>query len=365
MTNELPKIAVQLVTYWSKAGQKDIERCLSSLERLQYPKDRWSLVIVDNPSPHGSAADYIQKNWLHKVGKGLPELFFVKNSENTGFAGGHQRAYEEAKKWGADSIYLLNQDAVMDRGALRNVAQYSSKNPDMAIVQSRTMLFDRPELLNSQGNCLHFLGQGYADGNRTKPVDAISNRPHFYASGAAALVNMAAIEKIGGLFDPRYFMYHEDVDLSWRARLAGYDIGYAENSVVYHRYEFSRSIDKFFFMERNRYITHLAHLKVGTLLLILKPMMWAEFASLLFAARSGWFKKKIAAYRSLFKPEIRQMIRERRALSKSIRSVKDRDILKHMVGSIHAQEVSHPIIKYIANPVLGIYHKVLKVIVFW
>ncbi|HJN84697.1 MAG TPA: glycosyltransferase family 2 protein, partial [Patescibacteria group bacterium] len=252
MTSELPKIAVQLVTFWSEAGQKDIERCLKSLERLQYPKDRWSLVIIDNPSPHGTAADYIQRNWLHKVGKSLPELFFVKNSENTGFAGGHQRAYEESKKWGAEAVYLLNQDAVMDRGALKNSAEHYLKNPNMAIIQSRMMLFDRPELLNSQGNCLHFLGQGYSDGSRMKPADVKSNRPHFYASGAAALVRTSVVDTIGGLFDTRYFMYHEDVDLSWRARLAGHDIGYAEDSIVYHRYEFSRSIEKFFFMERNR-----------------------------------------------------------------------------------------------------------------
>ena len=365
MILDAPKVAIQLVTYWTPSGQKDIERCLKALERLRYPKDRWALVIVDNPSLQGSASEYIQKEWFPKIGASLPEIFFVKNEENTGFAGGHSRAYDEAKKWGADMVYLLNQDAVIERNALNQVVKYSIANPDAALVQSRIMLFDRPELLNSHGNCLHFLGQGYADGNGQRPADIKSNRPKFYASGAAVLVKTSVVDEIGGLFDPRYFMYHEDVDLSWRARLAGHEIGYAKDSIVYHRYEFSRSMDKFFWMERNRFITHFAHLKLATLALIAVPMLISELASLIFATKNGWLKKKLEAYKALTSPETRAMIQERRALSKSIRKVPDREILKQMAGSIHAQEISHPVIEYVANPVLGAYHKVLKAVVVW
>ncbi|NQV12022.1 glycosyltransferase family 2 protein [Candidatus Uhrbacteria bacterium] len=365
MTEAFPKIAVQVVTFWSPDGKKDIERCLKSLERLQYPKDRWAIIIVDNRSPHGSAAEYLQEHWLHKAGDSLPEGFFIKSDENTGFAGGHDRAYVESKKWAAEAVYLLNQDAVMDRSSLMRVVHYAKRHPEDAIVQSRIMLFDQPELLNSQGNCLHFLGQGYADGNRKTLAEAKSGRQRFYASGAAALIWTSAIEKIGGLFDARYFMYHEDVDLSWRARLAGYSIGYATDSIVYHRYEFSRSIEKFFFMERNRFITHLSHFKLPTLLVIAVPMIFSELASLVFAAKSGWLDRKFAAYKALFSRDIRNMIGERRALSRSIRTVKDHEILKHMVGVIDAQEVSHPIIKYVANPVLSLYHKIIKTIIFW
>lgn len=365
MKPELPKIAIQLVTYWSKDGAVDIDLCMRSIERVRYPKDRLAIVIVDNPSPSGSASEYMQKNWLHKSGDNFPETFFVKNKTNTGFAGGHERAYTESKKWGAEAVYLLNQDAVMDRGALERIVEVMVNNPEMAIVQSRIMLFDKPELLNSKGNCLHYLGFGYSDGNGTKPDDSGNQHPHFYASGAAMLARLSVVDKIGGLFDERYFMYHEDVDISWRARLAGYQIGYAHDSIVYHRYEFSRSVEKFFFMERNRLITHFTHLKFKSFVLVLVPMLVSEIAGLVFSVRAGWLDKKVSAYKALLSREVRDIIKERRKLSFTIRVVGDRDIFKHMVGVIEAQEVTSPIIKYIANPLLNTYFKVLKFVMFW
>lgn len=185
----------------------------------------------------------------------------------------------------------------------------------------------------------------------------------FYASGAGMLIRSSIIDQIGGMFEPSYFMYHDDVDISWRARLAGFDIGFADDSVVYHRYEFSRSMKKFFWMERNRHLTNLCNYEIGTLLLIAPPMIVMEIGTLFFAFRSGWWKEKLRSWAFFGKRSTWQYIIERRLLIRSLRVRSDRDMLEHMTGVITAQETENPIMNFVVNPVMNAYFWALKQIV--
>lgn len=185
----------------------------------------------------------------------------------------------------------------------------------------------------------------------------------FYASGAGVLIRSSVLDHIGGMFEPMYFMYHEDVDISWRARLAGFDIGYADDSVVYHRYEFSRSMKKFYWMERNRHLTNLCNYKIGTLALIAPPMIVMELGTLFFAFKSGWWKEKLRAWAFFLKRSTWKYIQERRRFVQSIRVKSDREMLTRMVGVITAQETENVIMNQLVNPVLAAYLQLLKKIV--
>ena len=85
-------------------------------------------------------------------------------------------------------------------------------------------------------------------------------------------------------------MYHEDLDLGWRMKLLGYNNIVAKTSVVYHSYEFSRSIKKYYYMERNRFIVMFQNYKLGTILLILPVLVIMEMGLLLFSLSNGFFK---------------------------------------------------------------------------
>lgn len=187
----------------------------------------------------------------------------------------------------------------------------------------------------------------------------------FYASGAGVLIRSSILDGIGGMFEPLYFMYHDDVDICWRAQLAGFDIGFADESVVYHRYEFSRSMKKFFWMERNRHLTNLCNYRVRTLLVIAPAMLVMEFGTLLFAFRSGWWKEKLRSWAFFMQPSTWRYIRTRRALIRALRTRTDREMMEHMVGIITAQEVEHPIVTHIVNPVFSVYFGIVKRIIFW
>lgn len=350
-----PKVAVQIITYANgDAERADARALLASLQAVDYPKDAWCIVVIDNPSPHGTMREYIRTAWIAEAGKTLPQVFLVENDRNTGFAGGHSDGLPASFAWGAEYVYLLNQDARVEPTFLRNVVQVAETQSNAALVQSSLVLAQDPALLNSRGNALQYLGFGFCLGYKERIDAPHDNTPVFYASGAAVLIRRSAIETIG-FFEPSYFMYHEDVDLSWRARLAGYEIAYAKDSVVAHRYEFSRSVKKFYWMERNRHLTNLTHEEVRTILVFLPMMLVMEFGTFLFALRSGWWREKLRAWSHFFRPSTWTYIRAQRKEIRNIRTVTDREILAHMCGAITNQDIQNPLLTYVVNPMLRAY----------
>lgn len=356
----MPKVSLQMLMF--KESFAVIDEAIGSMMEIDYPADRLQVVLLSNYAEDHDTYAHVQDTWLSKDNRF--EIVLLRDKPNSGFAGGHQHAYEGGQVGNPDYVYLLNADGHLDRDAIKAAVDYAEAHPQMAIVQSRIMLEREPELLNSCGNHMHYLGFGYSDGYRKRPDEA-GEREHFYASGAGVLLRSRVLEEVGGMFDPSYFLYHEDVDVSWRARLAGYDIGYATDSVMYHDYEFASSIRKFYWMERNRFLTHMTHLKWGTLLLMWPMMKAMELGTLLYALKSGWFMTKLSVYGHFWKPSTWSYIWQRRKLIRSIRRVDDRDLLTLMAPTIEAQEVANPLLDKVANPILRMYYRFLLLTVRW
>ncbi|MBI2477053.1 glycosyltransferase family 2 protein [Candidatus Uhrbacteria bacterium] len=360
----LPKIAVQVISYHSVDASNDLTRLFESLTNVDYPRDRWHIVVIDNPSHTGRMDAWIDTHWRAHVGVELPSMEVISSPVNDGYAGGHVRGWEASLRFGASWVYLTNQDAVMSPDALQVVAARGESCSRIGLVQSLILLQQNPERVNSIGNCLHFLGFGFSNGNGKRLADVVRDTPHFYASGAGMLVRTEAVERAGGLFDPFYFMYHEDVDLAWRMRLCGYDVAVEERSIVFHRYEFHRSIEKFFWMERNRIVTLFTHLKIGTLVLIAPALFAMELGLLLYAIKGGWLKKRVSVYASLVRPSTRRFMRKRRRAIVALRKQTDRAMLQHMVGRIEVDDAPSLTLRA-ANVLLNRYFCVLKRLIFW
>lgn len=360
----MPFVSVQVIAYRSDDAQSDLTKLVLSLEHILYPRDRWELVMIDNPSEQGTMRAWIEAYVLPKSQVTLPCVRLICSDANDGFAGGHQRGYE-ARRLGVDIVCLLNQDAYVDP-AWMDTAVRAFEDAHVALVQSQIRLAQDPSRLNVLGNCLHFLGFGFSDGNGQTPQEAeCLARPHFFGSGASLFVRVSALEPFGYLFEPIYFMYHEDVDLSWRMRLCAREIVFSNASIAYHRYEFARSISKFVWMEQNRWRTHLSRLKWRTLILLTPAWMIMELGALVFAAKGGWFLKRLGAYTFFFWPSTWADIKKRRAQTRRIRRVSDRQILTHMVGRIESQDVESVFLKYLVNPILDLYFRGLRRLVVW
>lgn len=366
------KLVVQVISYKVPGIEEKLDKFFDSLAAVVAPVGGWALVITDHPSPNGNLKDYYETKVRPRIGVDLPETVIVISDENRGYSGGHQYAYDHySTSFNPTYVYPLNEDTYLDPNIFVEIVKYADEHPAMAIIQSRVMLAQHPTQFNSCGNAMQFLGLGFSMGSREEFVPGSSREqqchgmPMFYTTGAGVLIRASIIDRIGGIFDPSYFMYHEDLDVCWRAQLAGFDIGYAEDSVLYHHYEFSKSIKKFFWMERNRHLTNLVNYKIPTLILIAPAAIVMELGTFIFAVKSGWWKEKIRSWMHFVKPSTWTFVRNRRRLVNSFRVRSDRAMLEKMTGIITAQEVENPIVTHIVNPVFAAYFAALKMVVRW
>jgi GT2 family glycosyltransferase len=185
-----------------------------------------------------------------------------------------------------------------------------------------------------------------------------------YASGAGVLYRTSALREVG-LSDPELFMYHEDSDLSWRLRLAGWDILLAPRAIMHHQWEFDRSwTTKLYFIERNRLVNLLTHYRVRTLLLVTPALLLLEICSLAFAALHGWLVPRLAVYAYLLKPSTRRYLAAKRRSVQAIRRVPDRAVAAHLTGRIDAPFIEPRVLRLL-NPLFAGYWRLVRPLIVW
>jgi GT2 family glycosyltransferase len=343
------KIAIVVLTY---NGGSFVPTWSASLRALDRGGHDVRVYVVDNASKDESA---------DLAAAQAPFAMLLRNAENLGFAGGNNVALRQALEWGADYVYLLNQDAWMAPDALVEAVRVAEADERIGAVQSMLLLDQDRGRINSAGNAVHFLGLGYAVGSGT-PLAAWehSGVPEIaYASGAAVLYRSDALRKVG-LFDEGLFLYHEDLDLGWRLRLAGYGSVLAPHSFAYHHYEFSRSITKFYFMERNRYIVLLKNLRAWSLVVLAPFLFVSEVALFIAALVGGWYRQKLRVYGYFFTRAAWRHIRVERARTALLRTVSDREIAHLWTPIIAFQDFTGPFTHFVANPLMRLTWAVIR-----
>ncbi len=361
-----PKVAIIYLSFHCEPYMDDV---ISALERLTYPKDRVEFVIVDNPHPqYGPSVRYIEETIMPKSGMTMPKVTLIANSTNLGFAGGNNVGIKYALDNGFDYVCLHNNDAFVAANFLEPLVDAMEKDKQVGAAQSLLLLHPETELINSAGNAMHYLGFGFCWDYRKKLSEA--NLPAIkeiaYASGAGVLMRADLLKQYGGL-DEDFFLYHEDLEYCFRLKAAGYKIVLARDSVVYHKYQFGRSITKYFWMERNRYGVMLEFFKWPTLLLLAPMGLVMEAALILFALKGDWFAERVKVYRYWLDSANWIPWLKKRKNIRQIRKVTDRELLKDMVSEILFQEkeMANPLLLYIGNPVMKIYWQLVKAIIWW
>jgi GT2 family glycosyltransferase len=251
----------------------------------------------------------------------------------------------------------------------------------IGIAQSKILLYPKNNegwknpRINSLGNIIHFLGFGFTRGYNEVDKNPPATSPHpspsqgegvikGYASGCSFIIKKEVIEKIGG-YNEEYYMYHDDLELGWKTRLAGYKIVLAPKSIVYHKYEFSRSVRMLYYMERNRHLAIFTYYRLPTIILILPALLVMDLGMLFYSIINGWFFTKLKICFYFLNPAVWLKIFRTRKEIKKLRVKKDREIIKDFSGEIKFQEIANPVLKYIVNPALNIYWKIIKIFIFW
>jgi GT2 family glycosyltransferase len=345
------RILILILTY---NGSRYIEDCLSSLQQLTYPPDAFEILVVDNASTDDTVAA-VRREW--------PGVRVVENERNLGFAGGNNVGLRYAIGQGFDYVYLLNQDTVVTPDFLTETLAVVRQDSTIGAAQSKLLLYDEKDKINTVGNELHYLGFGYAGGHRT-PDHEMDVAEIAYASGACVLLRVSALKDVG-LFYENLFLYHEDLDLGWQLRLAGYKIMLSPRSVVYHKYEFSRSSSKFYYLERNRHLLILQNYKLATLLLIAPAAVAMQFAMFIYSFFAGFWREELRACAYFCRPGNWKKIFARRKWVQMHRRVADRDVVRVFIGKVEFEDLRNPLLKYVANPLFNAYWQIVRRLIWW
>jgi GT2 family glycosyltransferase/2-polyprenyl-3-methyl-5-hydroxy-6-metoxy-1,4-benzoquinol methylase len=221
----MPGVDIVTVTYNSA---RFLPGFFQSVNRLQYPKAKLTLTTIDNASFDGTEKLALQIS----THLGIP-VRKIRLAKNIGFAGG---ANVGIRAGTADFICLANPDTEFYSDALTELVDVATQDPFIAIVDARQLPFEHP-----------------------KKYDP-STRDTSWCSGAGCLIRRSAINKVG-LFDEKFFMYCEDVDLSWRLWSAGYRCAYAPKArLVHHKKpeDYRPDVD-YFYGVRNGIVMRLVY----------------------------------------------------------------------------------------------------------
>lgn len=345
------KVLIVILTHNSAEYIGD---CLSSLKKVDYPKDDFEILLIDNAS---------SDNTSEMVRGILPEATTIINDQNIGFAAGNNIGFKYAIDYNFDYVYLLNHDTVVQPDFLTKAVILAEVDSNIGAVQSKLLLFQDKEKINSIGNEIHYLGFAFAGGYKLADR-LLKPREITYPSGACTLFRVASLIKTG-VFNPEFFMYHEDTDLGWRLWLNGYKVMLAPESVVYHKYEFSRSIKKYYYMERNRYLVVFQNYKMATILLLTPAFVLMDFLMFIYSFVGGFWREELRVYGYFFDSKNWPKMFAARRMVQSNRTVKDREVMKRFTGKIEFQDLNNPLLTYIANPFFNLYWKVIKNFIWW
>lgn len=213
-----PLISI-IIPNWN--GKRFLKGCLDSLKSQTF-KD-FKVIIVDNNS-HDDSASFVKENY--------PDVKIIELASNRGFAGGVNEGIKAAK---GSLIFLLNNDTVVDEYCLQALYSAARENPDTGFFATKMIFYgSNPPVINAAGDALGI--DGAARNIGYKEVDTGQydvEREVFGACAGAALYRREIFDEIG-LFDEDFYIILEDVDLDFRAQLAGYRCLYVPKAVVYH-----------------------------------------------------------------------------------------------------------------------------------
>lgn len=268
-------------------NQLDYTReCLRSLRALDPAPDH--VLLVDNGSHDETPA---------RVRAEFPEVEVLALGENRWFAGGVNAGFERALGGGAGSVLLLNNDLVLERGALGVLRAALEADPARGAVSPKLFYFDPPDRIWFAGGIvtrgfglIRHRGVNRKDGAFRDQAGAVD-----YVSGAAVLLRRETLERVG-LLDPDYVIYVEDVDWSARARKAGYTLWYEPQARGWHHVSVTSGGGltplKAYFRLRSGALYLSRHEPAAT-----RPLAWLAYGAwtLWLLLRTAWSRDRASA----------------------------------------------------------------------
>lgn len=218
-----PSVSIVIV---NRNGASHLKQNLGSLQKLNYPKNKLEVIVVDNDSTDGS---------VELLRNRFPWVKIMRNTRNEGFAGPSDQGAQAAS---GEYVAFLNNDMRVKKNwltALVNTVRKTGADCAGSVIRNWN-----GKLLDFAGGSINFFSQGYQFnyGASMKDVEPTltQDKDILFACGGAMLINRKVFLDIGG-FDGDYFAYFEDIDLGWRLHVMGYRVVLSVKSRVFHRHQ--------------------------------------------------------------------------------------------------------------------------------
>lgn len=262
--------------------REDTLACLDSLAVSDYPNVK--SIVLDNNSTDGSV-DAIRNRF--------PTVTIIHLTENLGYAGNNNVGVNAALKMGAEWVFVLNEDVIMDRDCLRKLVEVGEGEPRIGILGPMVYHFDEKQVIQSAGGMLGKYWQSIHLG-QNEPDQGQFREPHQveWISGCAILFRRAAIER-AGMLDSNYFIYWEETEWCIRTARAGWRIVHVPAAKLWHKgvqknYQPKPSFT--YYATRNHLFTLAKHHAP----LVARMYTWFQFTRTLisWSVKSKWRHKR-------------------------------------------------------------------------
>jgi len=283
--NEKSLISIIVLNY--NAGEL-LLNCINSLMKSTY--QNIEILVVDNISSDDSHT---------KCKKQFPDIKLIQNRKNLGYCGGNNVGIKEAK---GEFIVILNPDTIVEENWLDEMFNAFNEFGD-GLYQPKIISLNESDIIQSTGNMIHAFGFGFARDKGKKIIEKKEEIEKIgYASGTCLFTTKKVLEKVG-LLDEFLFLYHDDLDLGWRAAQIGINSYYVPESKIFHAesYSLKWSAKKFYWLERNRKYCLKTHYSKDTYKKMSFSLMLVDLSIWIFYISKGFLNAKIRAELDILK----------------------------------------------------------------
>lgn len=287
--NTYPLVSIITINYDHPEVTCDL---LESLRKISYPNSE--IIVVDNASPNDDPAIIKEK---------YPEIIFIQNKENYGFAVGNNIGIKKAK---GKYILLLNNDTVVESNFLEPLVDKCESDKLIGAVSPKIRFHHSPEIIQYAGltpiNSYSVRSKGIGFNEKDKGQYE-EDRITAYAHGAAMLFPKEILKKIGMMSDI-FFLYYEELDWGYRLRQAGYKIYYVHNSLIFHKESISTgklSPFKIYYLNRSRLLYMRRNINgIKFIIGLLFQLFLSIPKNALFYLLKGKYKLCFAYFKAIF-----------------------------------------------------------------
>ena len=269
-----------IILNWNR--KKDTIECLESIEKLQISDFKLEIVVVDNASSDGSQKAVEQA--FKKIAKKNVSCKQIRNKANLGFAAGNNVGMKYALDSGADYLLVLNNDTEVNEDLIKKLLEVAKKRPKAGAISPKIYFAKGFEFHKKRykkqdlGKVIWYAGGDmdwdnvYGSNYSVDEVDKVDKgqfektKETDFATGACMFLRSKALEEVG-LFDEKYFMYLEDVELSQKLKKKDWEVLYTPKTKIWHKVAQSSRIgsdSNDYYITRNRFLFGMRHTTLRT-----------------------------------------------------------------------------------------------------